>query len=69
MLAIRENYITDIRGKRKQVILDMKDYQKILDELEELESIRAYDKAMNNLSNEEIISFEQAVREIALSRK
>lgn len=69
MLVIRENYITDTRGKRKQVILDMKDYQKILDELEELDAIRAYDKAMSNLPNEEIIPFEQAVREIALSRK
>ncbi len=69
MIAVRENYIVDNRGKRKQVILDMKDYNKLLDELEELDAIRAYDKAKSNLVNEEIISFEQAIKEIEASRK
>lgn len=39
-------YITDDKGKKISVVLPIRDYKKILDELEELEDIRLYDHAM-----------------------
>lgn len=38
-------YITDNKGNKLSVILPVKDYQKMMEELEELEDIRLYDKA------------------------
>jgi len=46
--------------------MDIKLYEKILDELEELESIRAYDRA--KASGDEILSFEKAAKEIERER-
>ena len=62
MTSFDGNYVTDEKGRRVAVLLDIKDYQKILAELEELESIRAYDAA--KVSGEEGIPFDQAIREI-----
>ena len=44
------------------MLLDIDDYHKILEGLEELESIRAYDVA--KASGDEAIPFEQAIEEI-----
>ncbi|MCK4732834.1 MAG: hypothetical protein KAT65_10305 [Methanophagales archaeon] len=44
-MAATEKYLVDGKGERIGVLLDLNDYRKILEELEELESIRAYDKA------------------------
>jgi len=52
----------DEQGKQVGVLLDIGDYRRILDALEELEVIRAYDVA--NASGDEAISFEQAIEEI-----
>lgn len=49
-------------GTRVGVILPIGDYHKLLDDLEELESIRAYDSAKS--SGDEAIPFEQSVEEI-----
>ncbi|HHT9131010.1 MAG TPA: hypothetical protein ACFYED_00800 [Candidatus Tripitaka californicus] len=57
-----EKFVIDNKGERVGVILTMEDYQKILEELEELESIRAYDEA--KASREKAIPFERAVKEI-----
>ena len=38
-------YLTDAAGNRTAVIFDLADYQHILDELEELEDIRAFANA------------------------
>jgi hypothetical protein len=67
MLKHKERYIVDEQGKRVSVILDMEEYLKILDELEELEAIRAYDEA--TASGEVPIPFEQAIAEIERERK
>ena len=60
-------YLTDGQGNRTAVVLDIEDYDRLLDQLEELEAIRAYDEA--KASGEERISFEQATREIERERK
>lgn len=65
-IKIKEQYIVDEKGNRVGVLLALKDYQKLLEELEELESIRAYDFAKE--SNDDIIPFEQAVIEIERKR-
>ena len=66
MASTREKYVVDSKGRRTAVILDIGAYRKMLEELEELESIRAYDKA--KASGDEAIPFEQAIREIDLER-
>lgn len=67
MKTFYEKFVIDDKGERVGVILTMEDYQKILEELEELESIRAYDEAKT--SREEAIPFEQAVKEIEKERR
>jgi hypothetical protein len=42
---MKTQYITDDQGKKVAVILPIKDYQKIIEELEDLEDIRLYDEA------------------------
>lgn len=66
MASFREKYVVDNKGRRTAVILDIGAYRKMLEELEELESIRAYDKA--KASGEGAIPFEQAIREIDRER-
>jgi PHD/YefM family antitoxin component YafN of YafNO toxin-antitoxin module len=62
MKTLKECYVVDENGNRIGVLLDLADYRKLLEELEELESIRAYDSA--KASGDEVIPFEQAVDEI-----
>ena len=62
MVKLKERYIVDEKGNRIGVLLDIEDYHRLLAELEELESIRAYDAAKT--SGDEAIPFEQAIAEI-----
>ncbi len=62
MIDAKERYLVDETGARVAVLLDLGYYQKLLEALEELESIRAYDEA--KASSDEAIPFEQAIREI-----
>lgn len=61
-----EKFITNEKGKRVGVIIDIKNYNKLIEDLEELDCIRAYDKAKT--SGSEAVPFDQAVREIEKSR-
>ena len=67
MPTVNEGYVVDEDGARVGVILPMEEYRKLMEELEELESIRAYDAAKN--SGDEAIPFDQAVREIEQNRR
>jgi hypothetical protein len=67
MRTLKERYVVDDQGNRIEVVLDIADYQKLLEELEELESIRAYDSA--KASGDQAIPFDQAVAEIESDRK
>lgn len=60
--GIKERYVVDENGSRVGVLLNVDDYRRLLEELEELESIRAYDVA--KASKDEVIPFEQALAEI-----
>ena len=62
MSRFKERYVVDGKGNRVGVLLDVRDYRKLLEELEELECIRAYDAA--KASSDDAIPFKQAVAEI-----
>lgn len=62
MIPKPQSYLVDREGNRVGVVLDLSDYQALLGDIEELESIRAYDTA--KASGETAIPFEQAVDEI-----
>lgn len=53
-------FVIDTSGKKTGVFLSMKDYQKIVEELEELDDIKAYDKAKKR--NEKTIPLREAIK-------
>ena len=67
MGLFNESYVIDKTGQRVAVILPIEEYRRILDALEELESMRAYDLAKK--SPEEAIPFKQAIEEIEQGRR
>ena len=66
MITLHERFVIDEDGKRTAILLEVEEYNKLLEELEELESIRAFDAAKS--SGDEAIPFEQAVAEIEKQR-
>jgi hypothetical protein len=67
MAVPKHRFVVDDSGERTAVILDIGEYQKLLEEAEELEAIRAYDAA--KAAGDEAIPFEQAVTEIERNRR
>lgn len=65
MADLKERYLTDEQGKRVAVVLDIQEYERLLEALEELEAIQAYDatKAGSN----EVVTLEDAIAEIEQS--
>ena len=45
MLTLKPQYITDAKGKKLSVILPIKDFQTLIEELEDLYDQRLYDEA------------------------
>ncbi len=62
MATHQPQFIVDDRGSRTAVILDIQEYEQLIDEAEALEAIRAYDVAKQG--DDEVIPFEQAISEI-----
>ncbi len=62
MPAHGERYVVDENGKRVSVVLDIEEYKKLLDDLDELDAIRAFDRA--KASGEKAIPLERAVADI-----
>jgi len=67
MLTVNPQYITDNKGKKISVILPIKDFKAIIEELEELNDIRLYDEAKK--SNEPSIPIDDAFKLIEAKRK
>jgi len=67
MLTVHPQYITDKAGKKISVVLPMKDFKAIMEELEELEDIKLYDEAKK--SNEPSIPIDDAFKMIEAKRK
>jgi hypothetical protein len=67
MLDLNPQYITDNNGKRISVVLPIKEFESILEELEEKEDIRLYDSA--KASDEPSIPIDDAFKLIEEQRK
>ncbi len=61
-VILNPQYVVDNQQSTKAVLLSLKEWEQILEELEELEDIRAYDSAKSG--PQEVVLFEDAVREI-----
>ena len=66
MGAVRQQFIEDNQGKRIAVLMPIDQYNKMLEQLEEIDDIRAYDTA--KAKEDEVIPFDQAVKEIEEGR-
>lgn len=55
MITINPQYIKDSKGKKSMVILPIKEFEDLLEELEELEDIRLYDEAKKEDTGERIL--------------
>lgn len=62
MIGFDWQYLVDKDGNRKAVVVPISYWEQIVEALEELDDIRAYDAAKRETS--EAIPFEQAVSEI-----
>ncbi len=62
MISIHPQYVMDENKQYKAVLLSSEEWEKILEELEELDDIHAYDRA--KFGPQDTMLFEQAVREI-----
>lgn len=51
MIQLNEQYIIDENGNTKAIVIPISEWNKIQEELEELEDIRAYDQAKAKPSN------------------
>ena len=67
MTHLRENFVVDAKGNRVGVFLPIKDYNKLIEELEERDEIKAYDKTVSR--KQEFIPLDQALKQIETSRK
>lgn len=62
MIRYHEQYVIDAEGNPKAVVLPINVWQEILDALDELEDIRAYDAAKQ--ADSDPIPFDRALSEI-----
>jgi len=67
MDEVHQQYVVDQNGIRTAVILSIDEYRTLMEDIEELEAIRAYDAA--KASADETVPFQQAVEEIENDRK
>jgi PHD/YefM family antitoxin component YafN of YafNO toxin-antitoxin module len=54
MIMLHPQYIKDANGNKSMVILPAKEFDTLMEELEELEDIRLYDEAKKNDTGERI---------------
>jgi hypothetical protein len=62
MAEARERYLTDHEGRKVAVVLDLEDYERLLDAQDELDAIHSFDAA--EASGERPVAFEEAVKRI-----
>ena len=62
MIEVKERYVVDEAGTAVAVLLDIADYRKLLEILEELDARRVYEEV--KASPGRLIPFEEAVREL-----
>ena len=62
MFTVHALYVVDENQQRKAVLIPLAEWERSIDDLEELDDIRAYDKA--KAGPQDTVPFEQAVREM-----
>lgn len=67
MITVKPQYITDNTGKKISVVLPMKDFEALMEELEELEDIKLYDEAKK--SNKPALPIDEAFKIIEANSK
>lgn len=64
---MKTQFVTNDHGKKIAVILPLKSYQKLMDELDELDAIKAYDKI--KAGKTKFMSAEEMFKSIEQKRK
>lgn len=64
---MKTQYITNEKGKKVAVVIPMKDYEQIIEDLEMLADIRAYDEVKS--FNEPSVPYAKAIKQIAAKRR
>ena len=64
---MKPRYITDNKGRKVSVVLPVREYEKMLEDLEELEDIKLYDEV--KAKKEPAIPIEKAFKIIESRRK
>ena len=62
MISVHPEYVVDKDKHPKAVLLPVSEWEQVMNDLEELDDIRTYDKV--KASPQDSIPFDQAVREI-----
>lgn len=60
-------FITDTKGKKISAIVPIKEYNQILEQLDELACIKAYDKA--KAGKQQFVPLKEALRQVEKKRK
>jgi len=66
MLTMHPEYVVDEKAKKKAVLVSFDEWQQLMEAIEELDDIRAYDKAKKE--PDDLLPFEEAVRQIKAKR-
>jgi len=66
-MSITEQFVLNKKGKPVAVQLPVSQYKKLLELAEEMEDIKAYDRAIKRKQN--FIPFEKAIKELKVKRK
>ena len=63
-------YVTDEKGERIGVILDVREYERLMEALEDLADLRAADKTLQAIARgeEELLPLDEAVHEMEEER-
>ena len=55
MISVHPHFITDDKGNKISVVLPMKEYENIMERLDDLEDSKRYDEAKNEDDGERIL--------------
>jgi PHD/YefM family antitoxin component YafN of YafNO toxin-antitoxin module len=66
-MAKEHQFVLNKRGEKVAVVLSIEEYEELLEEIEDLQAVREYEKA--KASGETPIPLEQALTEIRRNRK
>lgn len=67
MLAVHTDFVVDRKDNLKAVLIPYAEWKNLMEDIDELEDIRAYDRA--KARKDEAIPFEQAVRALKQNGK